>query len=148
MKYRIICIIAVLIILNIVCIPFICNELWSIEDISDHAYSFSDMIEGIVDDIHYGYSFYLDDEVPILYYFGGLVCTIFIFISALRKSPKACTYGSIVGIGISLYIFFQIYLGTSRYYVSGNDALLTFGFYISCVGFISMLIASLIEEKE
>jgi len=148
MKYKIIYIVAVLVILNIVCIPFLCNKLWSIEDISDHAYSFSDMIEGIVDDIHYGYSFHLDDDVPFLYYFGGLACAIFIFIGALRKSTGSCRLGSLVGSGLSLYIFYQINLGTTRYYVSGNNAFLTFGFYISCAGFIAVLIASLCRGNE
>ncbi len=142
-----ICVIAVIVMLNIVCVPFICNKFWSIEDINEGAYSFSDMIEEVMDYIHYGYSFYLDDEITILYYFGGLVCALFIFFSALGKSSGACAFGSLVGSGLSLYIFYQIYLGTTRYYVSGNNASLTFGYYVSCVGFISMLIASLHKEQ-
>lgn len=88
--------------------------------------------------------------VPIdgLYYFGGLACALFIFISALGKSSGACTFGSLVGIGLSLYVFYQIYLGTTRWYVGLHDAQLTFGYYISCIGFFAMFIASLSKEQE
>lgn len=146
MKYRIIWIIALLVILNIVFIPFLCNKYWSLgnKDISQDAQSFSDMIEGLSD----GYS--SNDDVPIdgLYYFGGLACALLIFISALGKSSGACTFGSLVGIGLSLYVFYQIYLGTTRWYVGLHDAHLTFGYYISCVGFIAMFIASLYKKQE
>ncbi len=146
MKYKIIYIVAVLIMLNIVFIPFLCNKFWEIGDkhSDSDARSFSDLIEDLGD----GYS--ADVSVPIdgLNYFGGLTCALFIFISALRKSPKACTYGSIAGIGISLYLFYQIYLSDAIWYVGGNHAHLTFGFYISCAGFIAVLIASLCGKNE
>lgn len=141
-----ICIIAVLVMLNIVCIPFLCNKYWSIgnKDINQDAQSFSDMIEDLSD----GYS--SNDDVPIdgLYYFGGLACALFVFISALGKSSGACTFGSLAGIGLLLYLFYQIYLGTTRWYVGLHDAQLTFGYYISCGGFISILIASLYKKQE
>lgn len=146
MKYRVLWIIALLLILNIIFIPFLCNRFWSLE--TEHSRSqavyFSDMIEDLGD----GYS--ADASVPIdfLYYFVGLACTLFVFISALGKSSGACTLGSLVGIGLSLYLFYQIHLSNTIWYVRGNNAHLTFGFYISCFGFISMLIASLVEEKE
>ena len=139
-----ICIAAIIVMLNIVCIPFLCNKYWSIsEDIHQYAQSFLDTIEDLSD----GYS--SNDDVPIdgLYYFGGLACALFILISALGKSSGACKFGSLVGIGLSLYIFYQIYLGTTTWYVGLHDAQLTFGYYISCVGFISMLIASLHREQ-
>lgn len=145
MKYKIIYIIAVLIMLNIVFVPFICNRFWSLETEHDRrqAIYFSDMIEDLSD------SNSSDDDVPIhgVYYLGGLACTLFIFINALRKNSGTCVFGSLLGIGLSLYLFYQVHLGPG-WYVCGNDAQLTFGFYISCVGFISMLIASLVEEKE
>lgn len=146
MKYKIVRIIAVLAIINIVCVPFLCNRFWSLETENDRrqAIYFLDMLEDLSDGNP------SDDDVPIhgLYYLGGLVCTLFIFIGALRKSSGACTFGSLVGIGLSLYLFYQVHLGNTIWYVRGNNAHLTFGFYISCVGFISMLIASLVEEKE
>jgi len=140
MKYRIICIIAALVIFNIVCIPFVCNKYWSIsnEDISQDAQSFSDMIENLRE----GYSSEVSVPIDGLYYFGGLACALFIFISALRKSSGACILGSTVGIGLCLYIFYQINLGTTRWYVGLHEARLTFGYYISCAGFIFMLITS------
>lgn len=138
-------IIAVLVIFNIIDIPFICNEYWSIsEDIDKHAQSFLETIE----DLNDGY-YSSNDDVPIdvLYYFGGLACALFIFICSFGKSSGACTFGSLVGIGLSLYIFYQIYLGTG-WCVGLHDAHLTFGYYITCVGFISILIASLYKEQE
>ncbi len=146
MKYKILRIIVVLAIINIVCVPFLCNRFWSLETENDRrqAIYFLDMLEDLSDGNP------SDDDVPIhgLYYLGGLVCTLFIFIGALRKSSGVCTFGSLVGIGLSLYLFYQIHLSNTIWYVRGNNAHLTFGFYISCFGFISMLIASLVEEKE
>ncbi len=141
-------IIAVLLILNIVFIPSLCNKFWSIGDgDTSNKYSFLDMIGGIADDIRRGYS-YSDYGLPILYYFGGLACALFIFVCALRERLGACTAGSLVGVGLSLFIFYQIYSGNTRYYVGLNYAHLTFGFYISCAGFISILIASLYKNRE
>ena len=100
-----ICIVAVLIMLNIVCIPFLCNKYWSIsEDIHQYAQSFLDTIEDLSD----GYSSNGDVPIDVLYYFGGLICALFIFISALGKSAGACKFGSLAGIGLSLYVFSHI----------------------------------------
>lgn len=138
-------IIAVLLMLNLVCIPFLCNKYWSIgnKDINHYAQSFSDMIEDLKD------NYSSNDDVPIdvLYYLGGLVCALFIFIGALGKSSSTCTFGSLAGIGLMLYLFYQIYLGTTIWYVGLHEAHLTFGYYISCVGFISILIASLYKKQ-
>lgn len=146
MKYRVLWIIALLLMLNIIFIPFLCNRFWSLETehSREQALYFSDTIEELVD------GYYSDDDVPIdiLYYFVGLACALFIFICALRKSSGACILGSLVGVCVSLYLFYEIYIGSNIWYVCGNNAHLTFGYYISCVGFISMLIASLVEEKQ
>lgn len=146
MKYRIIWIIALLVILNIVLIPFLSDEEGLIvgEGERVRAHSFADMLENLSDGHSSG------DEIPIdgLYYLGGLVCALFIFVSALGKSAGACTFGSAGGIILSLYLFYQFYLGTTRWYIGLSDAHLTFGYYISCVGFISMFVASLYKKHE
>ena len=140
-----ICIIAVIMMLSFVCIPFICNDFWSFEDEQDRmqAVYFSDVIEDLSDD----YS--SDDDVPIhgIYYLGGMLCTLLILIGALGKNSGVCTFGSLVGIAICLYLFYQVHSGTTIWYVRGNNAHLTYGFYISCIGFVSILIASLYKEK-
>ena len=146
MKYKIIRVVAVIVMLNIVYVPFICNKFWSLK--SEHSRSqavyFFDTIESVRD----GWS--PDDVAPIhvMYYLGGLVCTLFIFISALSKSTGACRFGSLIGIGLSLYLFYQVHSGTIIWYVHGNNAHLTYGYYISCVGFASMLTVSLVPQKE
>jgi len=135
-----ICIIAILVMLNIVCLPFLCNRFWDIRDQhrDRNARSFSDLIEDLGD----GYSADVSVPIDVLYYLGGFACALFIFINALRKRTGACTFGSTVGIGLILYLLWQIYSGTTTWYIGFNNAHLTFGFYITCAGFIAVLIAS------
>lgn len=144
--HKFICLIAVLVLLNIVFVPFLSDEDGLIVEDGGrvHAHSFADMTERLSDD----YS--SDDEIPIdgLYYIGGSICTLFIFFSALGKISVYCTVGSAGGIILSLYLFYQIYLGTTRWYIGLQDAHLTFGFYISCIGFLSMFIASIYKKQE
>ncbi len=127
-------IIAVLLMLNLVGIPFLGNKF--------DVWSSADMIRDLKD----GSS---RDDVPIdvLYYLGGLTCALFIFTGASRESTSTCTFGSLAGIGLMLYVFYQINLGTTIWYVGLHEAHLTFGYYISCVGFISILIASLYKKE-
>ena len=144
--HRFICITAILVMLNIFFIPFLSDKYGLIVDEGERvrAHTFADMIENLGD----GHS--SDDEMPIdgLYYIGGAICALFIFICALGKNSGACAVGSVGGIILSLYLFYQLYLGTTRWYIGLSDAHLTFGYYISCFGFISMLIASLSKERE
>lgn len=138
-----ICIVAVIIMLNIFCIPFLCNEFWDIGD--DHASHNARYFLTMIEDLSDGYS--ANASVPIdgIYYIGGLISALFIFVSAIGKNSGACVVGSLVGIGLLLYLFYQI--NSTIWYVGGNNAHLTVGFYISCVGFVSLLIASLYKEK-
>ena len=143
--HKFICITALLILLNILFIPFLSDEdgLFVEDGGRVHAHSFVDMAERLGD----GDS---SDDVPIdgLYYLGCSICALVIFASALGKISVYCTVGAAGGIALSLYIFYQIYLGTERWYIGLQDAHLTFGYYISCIGFISLFIASLYQKQE
>lgn len=147
-RYRIILIVALFVMMNIFFVPFISDENGLIvdEDERVHAISFGDMIEDMED----GYYSNDSDEIPLegKYYFGGLICVSIILISALCKSSGACAAGSVAGIFLSLYIFYQIYLGPTKWYVGLSDAHLTVGYYISCAGFISLLVASIYKKSE
>ena len=144
MKYKFIKIVTVLVMINIVFIPFICNRFWEFgETYAHNTLSFLHTIRDLSDS-------FIDYSVPIhlFYYLGELACAIFILIRALAERPAACICGSLVGIGLSSFILYQVNFSDTIWYVGGNNAQLTFGFYISYAGFISMLIASLVEEKE
>lgn len=136
MKYRIICILAVVIILNIVCVPFVCNEYWEIGK-GYNAYSFLDMIENLKD------GYYNDFRMlDLLYYIGGLACSFFLFIDGLLKKSKSCKSGSIIGICLSSFLLYIFHLGPMEWELGWGAAYLSFGFYISFAGFIAILIAS------
>lgn len=145
-RFKIIYIIALVVILNIILIPFISDENGLIvgEDERVRAYSFFELIEDLSNDDASNL------KVPIdrMYYIWCPLCALFIFICALREIEDACILGSAVGIFLLLIPFYEIYLGTSTYSLGLSDAHLTFGYYISCAGFISMLVLSICEYQE
>ena len=135
MQYRFIWIVALIVMLNIILIPFVSNEAGLIvdEDERIHAYSFFDLIEDIKEeDVRF---------VTGVYYIAGLICALLIFIGALREKTDTCVFGSVVGIIVSLYLFYEF--NVSGWYLGLGHACLTFGYYISFVGFVSILIATL-----
>lgn len=146
MKYRIIWIVALIVVMNIFIVPFISDENGLIvgEDESVHALSFADMIENMEDGDYANDS----EEIPIegKYYFGGLICASFVLISALCKGKGACVVGSVAGILLLAHVFYQIYLGSTEWYMGLSDAHLTIGYYISFIGFISMLVAAIYKK--
>lgn len=139
------CITAVLILLNILFIPFLSDEdgLFVENGERVRAHSFADMAESLSE----GNS---SDDIPIdgLYYIGCSLCALVIFVSALGNLSEYCTVGAAVGTALSMYIYYQIYLGKTRWYIGLQDAHLTFGYYISCIGFIVILITSLHQKHE
>ena len=146
--HRVICVIAVLVLLNIVFIPFLSNEDGLIVDRGNSvsSYSFSDMVEKLEDG---KYSNIPDDVIPIdfIYYIACPMCVLCAFIGALAKSRSTCIFGSVCGLALSVYLFYQVYLGETRWYIVFEDAHLTFGYYISCEGFIALFIASLCQKQ-
>lgn len=145
MKYATIATIAVFVIISIFVFPFLCNEYWSTygSDPEHNTYSFGDMVEDLRDDSP------IDDmQLPIMYYIVCPICAIFVFFCALADRSGACIFGSLVGVIQVLYIYYQVYLGTTRWYLGLHAAQLTYGYYISCVGFIAMLIISLCTKRE
>ena len=146
MKYIILRIIAVLAILNLVFVPFLSDENGLIVDEGERvcAYTFMDMIDDLGDGTP------SDNDIPIdgLYYILCPICALFVFYGALAKSASACTFGSVAGSIILGILFYQLYVGTTKWYIGISDAHLTFGYYISCVAFIVMLMASLSKEQE
>jgi hypothetical protein len=73
---------------------------------------------------------------------------MFIFIRSLEKDAKGCIISSVVGLVILLFIFYQIYLGSRNWYIGLSEAHLTIGFFLSCIGFVSVLVASASKAKE
>ena len=145
MKYATIATIAVFVIIGIFLFPFLCNEYWSTygSDADQNTYSFGDMLEDLSDD------FTGDDmHLPIQYYIVCLICALIVFFGALADRSGACILGSVVGVIQLLYLYYQVYLGTTRWYLGLSSAQLTYGYYISCIGFIAMLIISLCTKRE
>lgn len=144
-KYITICIIAILLVLNIILIPFISDKNGLIvgKDERVHSHSFGDMIDDLTNDYTKGDEFRID----ILYYIVGSIFALFILLGALGKSSGVCTFASWLGIAALVYLFYEIYL-TEGWSIGLSDAHLTIGFYLSCVGFISTLIILQCKEPE
>ena len=134
-------IIAVILILNFLYVPFLCNEYFGKSE-GNNAWYFWDTLED------------LDERDPdvkmidIVYYWGGLACASLILISTLLKKEKACAFWSIAGICSSLYVLYHVCSGNTIFYVGLHTAQLAFGFYVSLIGFIATLMLSLHTKQE
>ena len=101
------------------------------------AHSFKDMIE----QSQSGYYTNNEYRPDVLYYICCLGCALFVLLGALVKISGYCASFSVLGMLILVYLIYEY--ADHGWIIGISKAYFTFGFAITCIGFLAVLIASL-----